>query len=132
MSNSTPRNNIVVMKFGGTSVEDATAILRTASIVASRLRRNLNPIVVVSAMSKVTDTLLAAAAAAGRNEREEALKLSDSLRTRHLNTAAELVTEQRPPHLPPAQHPSRLRHPRRPPPRHLRRRRTHARAPPTT
>jgi aspartate kinase len=89
---STPRNHIVVMKFGGTSVEDATAIQRTASIVAGRLRKNLNPIVVVSAMSRVTDTLLAAAAAAGRNAREEALKLSDTLRTRHLNTAAELVT----------------------------------------
>ena len=89
---STPRNHIVVMKFGGTSVEDATAILRTASIVAGRLRKGLSPIVVVSAMSRVTDTLLAAAAAAGRNAREEALKHSDSLRTRHLNTAAELVT----------------------------------------
>jgi aspartate kinase len=90
---STPRQHIVVMKFGGTSVEDATAILRTASIVAGRLRKGLNPIVVVSAMSRVTDTLLAAAAAAGRNNREEALKLSDSLRTRHLNTAAELVKD---------------------------------------
>jgi aspartate kinase len=80
------------MKFGGTSVEDASAILRTASIVAGRLRKQLNPIVVVSAMSKVTDTLLAAAAAAGRNQREEALKLSDTLRTRHLQTAAELIT----------------------------------------
>ena len=89
---STPRSHIVVMKFGGTSVEDATAILRTASIVAGRLRKGLSPIVVVSAMSRVTDTLLAAAAAAGRNAREEALKHSDTLRTRHLNTAAELVT----------------------------------------
>ncbi len=89
---STPRQHIVVMKFGGTSVEDATAILRTASIVAGRLRKGLSPIVVVSAMSKVTDTLLAAAAAAGRNAREDALKLSDTLRTRHLNTSAELVT----------------------------------------
>jgi aspartate kinase len=89
---STPRNNIVVMKFGGTSVEDSTAILRTAGIVAGRRAKGLNPIVVVSAMSKVTDTLLAAAAAAGRNQREEALKLSDALRTRHLNTAAELIT----------------------------------------
>jgi aspartate kinase len=90
---STPRQHIVVMKFGGTSVEDATAISRTAAIVAGRLRKGLNPIVVVSAMSKVTDTLLAAAAAAGRNQREEALNLSDALRTRHLNTAAELVSD---------------------------------------
>jgi aspartate kinase len=88
---STAHPQLVVMKFGGTSVEDTTAILRTASIVASRLAKQLTPIVVVSAMSKVTDTLLAAAAAAGRNAREDALKLSDALRTRHLNTAAELI-----------------------------------------
>jgi aspartate kinase len=92
---STPRPHIVVMKFGGTSVEDSAAILRTASIVTSRLKKTLSPIVVVSAMSKVTDTLLAAAAAAGRNDREAALKLSDSLRTRHLNAAAELTSGDR-------------------------------------
>ena len=92
---STPRQDIVVMKFGGTSVEDSTAMLRTAAIVAGRLRKGLKPIVVVSAMSKVTDTLLAAAAAAGRNSREEALKHSDVLRTRHLKTAAELVSGDR-------------------------------------
>jgi len=91
---STPRQDIVVMKFGGTSVEDSTAMLRTAAIVAGRVRKGLKPITVVSAMSKVTDTLLAAAAA-GRNAREEALKLSDGLRTRHLNTAAELATGDR-------------------------------------
>ena len=92
---STPRQDIVVMKFGGTSVEDSTAMLRTAAIVAGRVRKGIKPITVVSAMSKVTDTLLAAAAAAGRNAREEALKLSDGLRTRHLNTAAELTTGDR-------------------------------------
>jgi aspartate kinase len=94
---STPRQHIVVMKFGGTSVEDAAAILRTASIVAGRVRPNsapaLNPIVVVSAMSRVTDTLIAAATAAGRNDREASLRLSDGLRTRHLTTAAELITQ---------------------------------------
>ena len=88
---STPRQHIVVMKFGGTAVEDAAAILRTGSIVGGRLRKGLNPIVVVSAMSKVTDTLLKAAATAGKNDREGALRLSDGLRTRHLNTAGELV-----------------------------------------
>ena len=92
---STPRQDIVVMKFGGTSVEDSAAMLRTAAIVAGRVRKGLKPIVVVSAMSKVTDTLLAAAAAAGRNAREEALKLSDGLRTRHLKTASELTTGDR-------------------------------------
>ncbi|MDE1162629.1 MAG: lysine-sensitive aspartokinase 3 [Acidobacteriaceae bacterium] len=89
---SSPRNHIVVMKFGGTSVEDATAMLRTAAIVEGRLKKGLSPVVVVSAMAKVTDTLLAAAAAAGKNDRDEALKLSDSLRTRHLGVAAELAS----------------------------------------
>jgi aspartate kinase len=92
---STPRQHIVVMKFGGTSVQDSPAILRTAAIVAGRVRKGLNPIVVVSAMSKVTDTLLAAAAAAGKNDREGALRLSDGLRTRHLNTAGELTSGDR-------------------------------------
>ena len=50
---STPRQHIVVMKFGGTSVEDSASIQRTAAIVADRLRKRLNPIVVVSAMSKM-------------------------------------------------------------------------------
>ncbi len=87
-----PRGHVVVMKFGGTSVENAAAILRTASIVNGRVRKGLSPVVVVSAMARVTDTLLAAAAASGRNDREEALRLSDVLRSRHLGTAEELVS----------------------------------------
>src|SRR5476651_799030 len=88
------RSNIVVMKFGGTSVEDAVAIERTISIVDGRRSRGLSPVVVVSAMSKVTDALLASAAAAhaGRGDREPALDISSRLRVRHIETAARLVT----------------------------------------
>jgi aspartate kinase len=80
----------VVMKFGGTSVEDAVAMKRTAAIVAGRRARGLQPIVVVSAMSKVTDQLLLAAATAARGEREAALAITERLLTRHLAVAAEL------------------------------------------
>jgi aspartate kinase len=79
------------MKFGGTSVEDAEAIKRTAGIVRGRRDAGSQPVVVVSAMAKVTDQLLAAAAAAGANRREDALALTLQLRKRHLDTAAELV-----------------------------------------
>lgn len=81
------------MKFGGTSVEDATAMQRTGHIVAGRLARGLQPVVVVSAMSKVTDQLLAcaAAASAARGDREPALEIAARLRARHLDTAAQLV-----------------------------------------
>ena len=61
--------SLVVMKFGGTSVEDATAIGRTAGIVAGRVAAGKKPVVVVSAMSKVTDQLLACAAAASHSGR---------------------------------------------------------------
>ena len=55
-------NRLVVMKFGGTSVEDAGAIERTAGIVAGRIAKGLQPVVVVSAMARVTDLLISAAA----------------------------------------------------------------------
>jgi aspartate kinase len=84
-------NKLVVMKFGGTSVEDAVAITRTAGIVQGRCDKGLAPVVVVSAMAKVTDQLLAAAAAAGQGNREGALAISGRLRERHLETAAKLV-----------------------------------------
>jgi aspartate kinase len=80
---------VIVMKFGGTSVEDATAIDRIAGIVKGRLAKH--PYVVVSAMSKVTDTLLAMAAAAGKGDRDKALDLCRQVRERHFNTAGELL-----------------------------------------
>lgn len=80
---------MIVMKFGGTSVEDAKAIDRVACIVQGRVEKK--PVVVVSAMAKVTDTLLTMARAAGSGERKTALKLCRSLQERHYNTASELL-----------------------------------------
>ena len=80
---------MIVMKFGGTSVQDSTAIDRAASIVKDRLK--LKPVVVVSALAKVTDQLLAAARAAGNGDRKAALDLSRALRERHYTTAGELL-----------------------------------------
>jgi aspartate kinase len=89
------REQLVVMKFGGTSVEDANAMNRTATIVQGRRAKGLNAIVVVSAMAKVTDQLLASAAAAGRGDKAGALALSARLRNRHIDTACELLDETR-------------------------------------
>jgi len=87
--------SLVVMKFGGTSVEDPAAIARTAEIVAGRVAAGRKPVVVVSAMSKVTDQLLASAAAASRGDRTGALAISSRLRSRHRDTAAALVRDCR-------------------------------------
>jgi aspartate kinase len=80
---------MIVMKFGGTSVEDAKAIARAAAIVKVRLPQK--PVVVVSALAQVTDQLLAMARAAGAGDRDAALKGSRSLRERHYNVAGELL-----------------------------------------
>jgi aspartate kinase len=80
---------MIVMKFGGTSVQDAQAIDRVAAIVRQRLPER--PVVVVSALAKITDQLLAMAAAAGAGNRDKALELSRAARERHYNTAADLL-----------------------------------------
>ena len=80
---------MIVMKFGGTSVQDAKAIDRVAHIVQGRLADR--PVVVVSAMAKVTDSLLAMGKAAGSGDRKSALKMARALRERHYETAGELL-----------------------------------------
>jgi len=85
--------SLVVMKFGGTSVEDPTAIRRTATIVAGRVALGKQPVVVVSAMAKVTDQLLRAAETAVQGDRAGALAISSRLRSQHRDTAAALVKD---------------------------------------
>jgi aspartate kinase len=85
--------SIVVMKFGGTSVEDPAAIKRTANIVAGRLKMGKQPVVVVSALANVTDQLLRAATAAASGDRTGALAISSRLRSRHRDMACDLVKD---------------------------------------
>jgi len=80
---------MIVMKFGGTSVQDAAAIDRAAAIVRARIPEQ--PVVVVSALGGITDQLLAMANAAGSGNREKSLELSRAARARHYNTASDLL-----------------------------------------
>src|SRR4051794_38958055 len=70
----------IVMKFGGTSVADAAAFENVARIVAAK--RDSSPVVVVSAMSGVTDCLLSATPSS-----------LDAIFQRHLAVAKELLSE---------------------------------------
>jgi aspartate kinase len=81
--------NCIVMKFGGTSVGDAKAIGRVVEIVRARVPQR--PVVVVSAMARVTDQLLEMARSAGAGDRKTALTLARELRERHYTTAGELL-----------------------------------------
>src|SRR5215204_189237 len=80
-----------VMKFGGTSVQDAEAFARVAAIVTGE-RQNA-PVVVTSAMSKVTDALLAAFDLAKKGEVENALSSLTPYFERHKVVSRELTDE---------------------------------------
>jgi aspartate kinase len=82
---------MIVMKFGGTSVADADAIARVITLVRDvRDRDGGPPAVVVSAMSGVTDRLLAVAAAAEEGADAAAGAIVDEIRQRHLTAAERL------------------------------------------
>ena len=80
------------MKFGGTSVEDAQAFRRVAEIVAAR--RDEQPVVVVSAMSRMTDALLAAISMATEGNAAAAVRMLDEHLARHTSVAEELLMPQ--------------------------------------
>ncbi len=81
---------MIVMKFGGTSVESAAAIERVAGIV--KAREALHPVVVVSAMGKTTNKLLAIAAAAIEGKRDEYIRQLHDLRDYHLREARQVAS----------------------------------------
>ena len=83
---------MVVQKFGGTSVADPDAVRRLIEIArTARTRDGRGPVLVVSAMSKVTDTLLNIAAEAGAGRTDSALTQVERLRDRHLEMARALA-----------------------------------------
>jgi aspartate kinase len=85
----------VIMKFGGTSVADADAMNRVIAIVRQQIAANPNdklPVVVVSAMSKVTDRLIETGRLAGIGDVEGAAKTMDDLLERHIGVARGLVS----------------------------------------
>jgi aspartate kinase len=82
----------LVMKFGGTSVADATAMRQVSRIVASAAQRGDRIVVVVSAMSGVTDALLAASDAARHGNLEDATRRVVTVQDRHNAAVDELFS----------------------------------------
>ena len=80
-----------VMKFGGTSVQDAKAFTRVAAIVNGE--RENSPVVVTSAMAKVTDALLNAFETAKKGDFETAFESLQTHFERHTKVSEELTDE---------------------------------------
>src|SRR5215203_5838811 len=72
---------MIVMKFGGSSVDGAASIERVAGIVRGCLDRQ--PVIVVSAMAKTTRRLLEAAEAAAAGDRDSAHAAFDEIESFH-------------------------------------------------
>jgi bifunctional aspartokinase / homoserine dehydrogenase 1 len=81
-----------VMKFGGTSVGDAACIARTAQIIATAAKKH-QCVVVVSAMSGVTNRLIDAAKKAATGDSNEGANLVKVLRGQHASTLEILIKD---------------------------------------
>ncbi len=79
-----------VMKFGGTSVEGATAFQQAARIVSERLQ--LRPVVVVSAMAGFTDALLGSVQQASEGDIAGAAESLERHFDRHLRVIDALLS----------------------------------------
>lgn len=78
-------DKMIVLKFGGTSVQGAEMINRVLDICLTRLDRA--PVLVSSAMAKVTDTLLKITAIAAAGDGQGAARLCGEMIEQHLNVA---------------------------------------------
>jgi len=84
------RRPLAVMKFGGTSVGDASRIRNVAGIVRDAVYAG-DIVVVVSAMAGVTNKLIEAANEAEAGNRSRVAEIFDELQTRHAQAACELI-----------------------------------------
>jgi aspartate kinase len=83
---------VQVMKFGGTSVGDAARI-RGAAAIAAEASKERAVVMVVSAMSGVTNTLIAAAGKAATGDEAAAEGLAKSLREKHHEAIGKLISD---------------------------------------
>jgi bifunctional aspartokinase / homoserine dehydrogenase 1 len=86
------RRPIQVMKFGGTSVGDANRI-RSAAAIAAEASKERAVVVVVSAMSGVTNTLIAAAGKAATGDEAAAEALTKALQEKHHQAIGKLISD---------------------------------------
>jgi len=86
----TAKNDLRIMKFGGTSVADATSITGVIEIIESAARSS-QLVVVVSAMSGVTNQLIEAAKLSEAGRQNHVLQILRHLRKQHESATQSLI-----------------------------------------
>ena len=89
---------MIVMKFGGTSVGSTEAIAATAAIVAQKAKEQAatprpGVIVVTSAMSGVTNTLIDSAQAAAQGDESPYRDARSNLLAKHQMVSGQLIDD---------------------------------------
>jgi len=84
---------MLVIKFGGTSVGNAERMLAVAEIIRGVRGQHPRLVVVVSAMSGVTDQLISAARAAAEGRMEECEAIQARLLDRHMGVCHRLLAD---------------------------------------
>lgn len=84
---------MIIMKFGGSSIKDAQAMLRVADIVEQHLPQQ--PLVVLSALGGVTDQLLRLHQVALEQKDLQLSSEFNNLKDRHLQMLKTLIAENR-------------------------------------
>jgi aspartate kinase len=82
---------LIVMKFGGTSVGSAERIDQAAQLATSTAARGHRVVIVTSAMSGVTNTLIAAATTASKGSLDTTVR--QKLAARHVAVAEALISD---------------------------------------
>lgn len=81
----------VIMKFGGTSVGSAERVAQAADIVRTEVEKGVQVLVVLSAMSGVTNALLASAQEAASGSIANLLATRQDLKVRHFEVIEKLI-----------------------------------------
>ncbi len=84
----------LVMKFGGTSVGSADALVSAAQIICNAKKDWARVVVVTSAMSGVTDLLLQSASLAAQGKLDSLAEAESTLRQKHFSALDSLVKDE--------------------------------------
>jgi len=90
-----PENKTLVMKFGGTSVGSADALVKATQIVKDARAKYSRVVVITSAMSGVTNLLLDSAALATQGKVDSLANAESTLREKHFAVADMLIKDEK-------------------------------------
>ncbi len=90
-----PENKTLVMKFGGTSVGSADALVKAAQIVKDARADFARVVVITSAMSGVTNLLLDSAALASQGKVDSLPSIENTLKEKHFAAADTLIKDEK-------------------------------------